>query len=95
MALRWQDDPDGEFSEYMGPKSSLPIWNGQPAGLWARARQPIDHDRRREVSWETFIVLRQEGLGLSLASSKVDAETALRRDAERIIEALGGKVVWP
>ena len=91
MQLEWNDAPDGSRSEFRG---------GQPRDFCliypvrAFVQQPFDEDRRRDRNWETAITVRDGGLSLSLASGRIDAETALRRDAEKIVEALGGKVVW-
>lgn len=83
---KWFDAEDGSYSE-------LRLGREDPT-IHAAAWQPVDRNRLRTRSWETAIAVRSEGLGLSQASSKVDAEMSLRRDAERIVAALGGKVVW-
>ncbi len=85
---KWFDAEDGSYSE-------LRVGDPDDPTIHAAAWQPVDGERRRTRSWETAIAVRSEGLGLSLASSKVDAEMALRRNAERIVAVLGGKVVWP
>ena len=83
QAWWWEDAANGSRSEIRTRDRNRQI-------VYATVWQP-----GKNHTWETALMARSEGLGLSLASSKVDAETALRRDAERIIEALGGKVVWP
>ena len=91
MQLEWNDASDGSRSEFRG---------GQPRDFCliypvrAFVQQPFDEDRRRDRNWETAITARDGGLSPSLASSKIDAEVELRIDAERIVAALGGKVVW-
>jgi hypothetical protein len=85
MNDKWDDSSDGEFSQlYVNAVDTGAIV------ATASARQPDSRKR----NWQTSIVLRNEGQGLSLASSKVDAVMALRRDATRLVEALGGKIVW-
>lgn len=86
---KWEDAESGDFSEL------TLLDEPGPAVVGALVWQAFDASgERRRRNWETSIAARNSGLGLSLESGKVDAVCQLRRDAERIVEALGGKVVW-
>ena len=75
----WLTHEDGEWSELILP------------GLRAIVSQP---EGNGSDNWSAIVFHVSGGKSLSLASGKVDAVMALRRDIERLAEALGGTVKW-
>lgn len=90
MIWKWNDDAD------VPGYSDLQVGLDDPTlQLGASVWSPIDPaGKPRKRNWEVAFAARRAGLNLSMESAKTEAAQALRQDAERIVAALGGKVVW-